>query len=74
MQLQAAPDWLAAINVTASACGLTNQRGLPLRFVAQQSLPPDTAYEAHIHQHAQVPTRDNLHDFFNGLAWLRFPQ
>jgi hypothetical protein len=20
-----------------------------------------------------VPTRDNAHDFFNGLAWLRFP-
>lgn len=73
-QLQAAPDWLSAINVTASTSELTNQRGLPLCFVAQQSLPPDTAYEAHIHQHAQVPTRDNLHDFFNGLAWLRFPQ
>src|SRR5690606_7376899 len=21
----------------------------------------------------QVPTRENLHDFFNGLVWLRFP-
>ncbi len=21
-----------------------------------------------------MPTRDNLHDFFNGLAWLHFPQ
>ena len=21
-----------------------------------------------------VPTRDNLHDFFNGLCWMRFPQ
>jgi hypothetical protein len=21
-----------------------------------------------------VPTRDNLHDFFNGLVWLQFPQ
>ena len=74
LQLQASPDWLAGINEVATARGLTNPRGLPLRFVAQDSLPPDTGYEAYIHEHGQVPTRDNLHDFFNGLAWLRFPQ
>lgn len=74
VQLQSSPDWRAAINEAAAARELSNQRGLPLRFIAQELLPSDTGYEAFIHQHAQVPTRDNLHDFFNGLAWLRFPQ
>lgn len=44
-----------------------------LRFVPQQELPPGMAYEAHIAATACVPTRDNLHDFFNGLVWLAFP-
>lgn len=47
---------------------------LPLRFVPQSCLPPHQAYEAFIHTHKQVPTRDNAHDFFNGLIWLHFPQ
>jgi hypothetical protein len=46
----------------------------PLRFVPQSELPDGEAYEAFIHRTAQVPTRDNLHDFFNGIVWLRFPQ
>ena len=43
------------------------------RFVPQTDLPDGEAYEAFIHRTAQVPTRDNLHDFFNGLAWLHQP-
>jgi hypothetical protein len=31
------------------------------------------AYEAFIARTASVPTRDNRHDFFNALVWLRFP-
>ena len=46
----------------------------PVRFVSQDALPPGEAYEAHIFRTGEVPTRDNLHDFFNGLAWLHFPQ
>ncbi len=42
-------------------------------FVAQGELPNGTAYEQHIWDTRCVPTRDNLHDFFNGLVWLRFP-
>ena len=42
-------------------------------FVHQDALPPGQAYEAHIFQTRSVPTRDNLHDFFNGLVWLAFP-
>jgi hypothetical protein len=45
-----------------------------VEFVPQSKLPADIAYEAFIFSHKRVPTRDNLHDFFNGLCWLRFPQ
>jgi Protein of unknown function (DUF3025) len=34
----------------------------------------DVAYESFIARTASVPTRDNLHDLFNGIVWLRFPQ
>ena len=45
-----------------------------MEFVSQGELPSDIAYETFIYSHKRVPTRDNLHDFFNGLCWLRFPQ
>jgi hypothetical protein len=45
-----------------------------MRFVAHGALPAGEAYEAFIARSASVPTRDNLHDLFNGLVWLRFPQ
>lgn len=46
----------------------------PVRFVPQSDLPTGEPYERHIFQTGTVPTRDNLHDFFNGLAWHHFPQ
>ena len=52
---------------------LSAQPGCPVRFAPQDTLPPGVAYEQFIFDTAQVPTRDNLHDFFNGLCWLRFP-
>lgn len=45
----------------------------PLRFVPQAALPAGEAYEAFIRRSAQVPTRDNLHDLFNGLQWWAQP-
>lgn len=45
-----------------------------LRFVPQMALPDGQAYEQFIFETRQVPTRDGLHDFFNGLIWLHFPQ
>lgn len=66
-------DWLSAANQIASQHDLKTASGFPVVFVPQQTLPADIAYEAHIHASGQVPTRDNLHDFFNTLAWLRFP-
>jgi len=44
------------------------------RFVPQAELPAGEAYEAYISRTGRVPTRDNAHDFFNGLVWLAFPQ
>ena len=43
-------------------------------FVAHSALPPHEAYEAFIARTGCVPTRDNLHDLFNGLVWLTYPQ
>ena len=45
-----------------------------LVFVPQADLPAGVPYEAHIAATARVPTRDNLHDLFNGLAWLHHPR
>ena len=45
-----------------------------VRFVPQQQLPDGEAYERFIFNTGQCPTRDNLHDFFNGLCWITFPQ
>jgi len=45
-----------------------------VQFVAQAALPEAEAYEAFIFRTRQVPTRDGLHDFFNGLCWLHYPQ
>ncbi|APW44124.1 DUF3025 domain-containing protein [Rhodoferax saidenbachensis] len=45
----------------------------PVRFVPQSALPTGVAYEQFIFDTQQVPTRDGLHDFFNGLCWLHFP-
>ena len=46
----------------------------PVHFVAQQCLPEGCAYEQFIAEQRQVPTRDNPHDFFNGLIWHAFPR
>lgn len=67
-------DWCGALNERAADSGLRNHRGLPIRFVPQASLPPGMAYEAYISETGEVPTRENLHDFFNALVWLTFPR
>lgn len=66
-------DWRHAINQLAFQKQLANHQNLPLRFIAQEELPEGVAYESHISQTGQVPTRENLHDFFNALVWLSFP-
>ncbi|MEO8542217.1 MAG: DUF3025 domain-containing protein [Betaproteobacteria bacterium] len=77
--------WLAPLRqsgqVVARACAqgtplwkALNQAGpAPVQFVPQSELPVGTAYEAFVAQTGRVPTREGLHDFFNGLCWIRFP-
>ena len=57
----------------AQALNLCNVNVAPKVFVPQADLPSHMAYEQFIFDCKQVPTRDGLHDFFNGLAWLHFP-
>lgn len=68
-----ADGFIAAFNGAARALDLRNGAGLPLVFVLQEALPDGTAYEEFIGATGQVPTRDNLHDFFNALVWQTFP-
>lgn len=45
-----------------------------VRFVSQDDLPEGMAYEHFIGTTGQIPTRENLHDLFNGSIWLTFPK
>lgn len=65
---------LAGMNADAAALGQTTGRGQRLAFIAQDQLPAGAAYEAHIAATGCVPTRHNLHDFFNGSMWFAFPR
>lgn len=81
--------WLASLRAVGQPLALQVAQGLPvhqalnaarppalegLHFVPQGDLPEGMAYEAFIRAQRCVPTRDNLHDFFNGLVWLHWPQ
>jgi hypothetical protein len=68
-----ADRFIDRFNANAARLQLQNHRGQPVRFVPQAALPPDTAYEEFIGATGCVPTRENLHDFFNGLVWQTFP-
>ena len=45
-----------------------------LNFVSQNALPEGEAYESFIGTTGHIPTRNNLHDLFNGSIWLTFPK
>ena len=62
------------MSVSHSIAGVLDMQTAPVQFVPQSTLPPNTAYEDFIFKTGQVPTRDNLHDFFNGLCWIHFPK
>ncbi|MDB5963382.1 MAG: hypothetical protein JWP59_4676 [Massilia sp.] len=67
-------DIHAAFNAAAAELALRNAAGQPIRFVPQADLPAGRAYEQFIGASGCVPTRENLHDFFNALVWLSFPR
>lgn len=78
--------WLKPVEASGNAVAQAVASGLPLhqalgaapgtamRFVPQQALPEGEAYERFIFNTGQCPTRNNLHDFFNGLCWITFPR
>ena len=62
---------LEALN--RAARGIKTESGHPIQFV-----PPDAdpvPYEIRIYESGRIATRpDNLHDWFNALAWLAYPR
>lgn len=66
-------EWKSTLNAKSESMQIKTASGFPVRFVGQSELPDDVSYEAFIYETGQVPTRDNLHDFFNALVWLAFP-
>ncbi len=73
----AAPGVAAGMNSPMPVALLLNALApttCPVRFTSQSALPAGMAYEQFIGQNGMCPTRDNLHDFFNGLCWFRFPK
>ena len=62
----------AALNVAVQA-RWPGVAQAPIGFVPHDDLPLGMAYESYIFKSKQCPTREGLHDFFNGLAWLDFP-
>jgi Protein of unknown function (DUF3025) len=65
---------LAEMNADTGEMRQTTGRGQRLAFIAQDDLPAGASYEAHIAATGCVPTRHNLHDFFNGSMWFAFPR
>lgn len=78
--------WFESFAADGAAVRAACEAGVPLpqaltarvgadgpRFVPQADLPEGMAYEQFIFDTGHVPTRDGLHDFFNGLVWARFP-
>lgn len=59
----------AALHEVLNAAGQA-----PVRFVPHSDLPAGVAYEAFVRDTGLVPTREGLHDFFNALCWMHFPQ
>lgn len=86
MDLDWAQPWFAPWREPGEAVAGQLRAGLPLhqalhavpappvRFVPESALPPGTAYERFVFETRQCPVRPGLHDFFNGLVWIRFPQ
>ena len=69
----AAPRSLEALNSLAAERDVRTESGQPVRFVP----PIETRgyYEISVFDTGRVATRpENLHDWFNALTWLAFPQ
>jgi hypothetical protein len=47
---------------------------LEFQFVDQSRLVGHFTYETFIDQSKSIPTRPNVHDFLNGMSWIKFPK
>jgi len=75
--LPVAGQVLQAANPASVADALNTAQGnfaIALRFVEPSASMAGESYESFIARTACIPTRDNLHDLFNGLMWLSYPQ
>ena len=83
--LDAGEPWFAPWRDVGTQVARTLVRGAPLhealnvhasggvQFVPMHELPTGAAYEQYVFDTGRCPTREGLHDFFNGLAWLQLP-
>ena len=69
----ASDDWRRSLNQLAAAANVCNFYHRRIEF-CEISDAPDEPYEAGIARTGRVPTRSNLHDFFNALIFLHFPR
>jgi len=69
--------WLARDRAPSRAVldDWARESGLPQRFVEAPDALAALDYERRIASHGEIATRDGvLHDLFNALSWLAFPQ
>lgn len=52
---------------------LNQHLAAPVQFVPQSALAEGMPYEQFISETSRCPTREGLHDLFNGLCWGLFP-
>ncbi len=64
-------NWLNAYFAKA-AIPLVSHTGRSLRFTDQSDLPHGVAYERYIGETGNIPTRDNLHDWFGACIWATY--
>ena len=66
-------DWRQALNQAAATANVRNFNDHRIIF-CEPDVVADEPYEAGIARTGRVPTRSNLHDFFNALIFLHFPR
>lgn len=72
-RIAASADWRGDLNRAARERRIINFRGQPITFAAGDAAASEP-YEAFIARTGCIPTRANLHDFFNALVLLQFPR
>ena len=69
----ASSDWRRALDQVALTANVRNFNNHRIVF-CEPDVVADEPYEVGIARTGRVPTRSNLHDFFNALIFLHFPR